>query len=421
MKRQIKTCLIVFFAIMFTSCLTMFAACIDDSDDVSSNQPQATLKFVLNDDKASYSCVGFSENESYDKADNTIVVIPNAYEGLPVTSIGKNAFLGCTGLTSMVIGDGVTFIGESAFSGCVDLTKVYYCGSAEEWNNITINSDNTYLTGATRYYYSKNQPSDRVYYWHFDENGYIVEWHKHYYTPVVTAPSCIEQGYTTYICGCGDSYVNDYVEATGEHDYTSVVIEPTCVDNGYNHYLCKVCGATKDEVIDAIGHDISENKIVVEPTCVDSGYTSGYCANCGNDVLVEYPALGHIEGDICYSNEYCGEQRLGYIPCERCNIVIYNFGHSYIKTTKEATCKEDGAYIYTCNNCGETYSEVIKAYQHIADDWTIKTAASCSCEGVAVQLCLLCNEEVNTKNIEKLAHVYNSTTSSEGITYNCIL
>ncbi len=46
----------------------------------------------------------------------------------------------------------MTTIGEEAFSACTGLTDVYYMGSAEGWNNISISSGNTYLTGATRHY-----------------------------------------------------------------------------------------------------------------------------------------------------------------------------------------------------------------------------------------------------------------------------
>ena len=53
--------------------------------------------------------------------------------------------------------------------------------------------------------------------------------HIHTYEPTVTAPTCTERGYTTYTCECGDSYVDDYVDATGEHTYA----------NG----ICTVCGA----------------------------------------------------------------------------------------------------------------------------------------------------------------------------------
>ncbi|MBR7161869.1 MAG: hypothetical protein IKD07_05590, partial [Clostridia bacterium] len=39
--------------------------------------------------------------------------------------------------------------------------------------------------------------------------------HEHKYIPNITAPTCTEQGYTTYICDCGESYTGDYVNAHG--------------------------------------------------------------------------------------------------------------------------------------------------------------------------------------------------------------
>ena len=56
----------------------------------------------------------------YECSGLTSVTIPSS-----VTSIDEGAFSGCSGLTSVTIGSGVTSIGKSAFSNCTSLNDVY--------------------------------------------------------------------------------------------------------------------------------------------------------------------------------------------------------------------------------------------------------------------------------------------------------
>ena len=58
-----------------------------------------------------------------------------------ITSIEENAFFDCQGLESITIPSSVTSIGIGAFSDCTSLAKIYYDGSAEEWDSIVKGDD----------------------------------------------------------------------------------------------------------------------------------------------------------------------------------------------------------------------------------------------------------------------------------------
>ena len=139
----------------------------------------------------------------------------------------------------------------------------------------------------------------------FNEDGTIngATAHEHSYTAVVTAPTCTEQGYTTYTCECGDTYVSDYTDALGHTEGEAVKENEKaadCVNDGsYDSVVyCTVCGeelSRETVTIPATGHT-EEIIPAVEATCTETGLTEGVkCAVCG-EILVEQevvPALGH--------------------------------------------------------------------------------------------------------------------------------
>ena len=228
-----------------------------------------------------------------------------------VTSIGEQAFMGCSSLTSVTIPDSVTSIGAWAFRDCTSLTDVYYAGSEAQWKAISIssNGNDDLLTANIHYNYVS---------------------HTHSYKDVVTAPTCTEKGYTTHTCSCGDSYVDTYTNALGHAwDSGKVTKQPTETETGVKTFTCTRCGETKTETIPKLTHEHSYKAVVTAPTCTEKGYTTHTCA-CGDSYVDTYTdALGHA----------------------------WDSG----TVTKEPTATETGVRTFTCTRCSATKTETIPA------------------------------------------------------------
>ena len=120
------------------------------------------------------SVTSIGDSAFYDCKSLTTISISNG-----VTNIGDSAFSDCTSLTSVSIPNSITSIGKYAFDNCDSLTSVYYRGTEEEWEALSemgIGMGNSYVTNATRYYYSESTPTTTGNYWHYDENGDSVVW-----------------------------------------------------------------------------------------------------------------------------------------------------------------------------------------------------------------------------------------------------
>ncbi len=77
------------------------------------------LAFSLNEDGASYTVTGIGE------CNDTDVLIPKEYNGLPVTAIGEYAFRG-TDITKITVTENIVSIAADAFDGCEALAYNTY-------------------------------------------------------------------------------------------------------------------------------------------------------------------------------------------------------------------------------------------------------------------------------------------------------
>ena len=105
--------------------------------------------------------------------------------------------------------------------------------------------------------------------------------HTHNYTSKVTDSTCTEGGYTTFACGCGDTYTADQTDAIG-HTYREKVTDPTCTEKGYTTYTCSACGDSyTGNKTSATGHNWGSWTVTKEPTTTTEGTEQRTCKSCG--------------------------------------------------------------------------------------------------------------------------------------------
>ena len=156
----------------------------------------------------------------------------------------------------------------------------------------------------------------------------------HDYKATITDPTCTEQGFTTYTCQCGDSYVGDYVDAL-DHDYSEWVSNGDCTHS-------KVCNNDDSHIIteDCHGGQASEQERAI---CQDCNQPYGdFVSHTHNYNVLKYDAQSH------WNECSCGEKQ---------DVEIHKGGTA--TTTSKAVCeicnqeygsvllfKREGDYVY---------------------------------------------------------------------------
>ncbi|MCD8013634.1 MAG: leucine-rich repeat protein, partial [Lachnospiraceae bacterium] len=395
-----------------------------------------------------------------------------------LTTIDQYAFGYCTSLTELFIPSGVTTISYNAFTGCMALASITFDGDAP-----TIRSSSFTDVTATAYYpsnydtwtddslqdyggtitwegYTKHTYGEPGFTWADDfskctatftctdtdcgetfaaactvtsqttdatctEDGATVytavaklnnkeysetetvtiaaTGHSYDDGEVTMAATCTEAGVLTYTCAsCGDTYT-EVIAATGHTEETDAAVAATCTETGLtagSH--CSVCGEvlTEQEEIPATGHAYDEGVVTTEPTCTEAGVMTYTCETCGDTYTEAITATGHTEVADAAVAATCTETGLSEgSHCSVCGEVLTEqeviaaTGHIYVsEVTTAATCTEDGVKTYTCETCGDTYTEAITATGHSYDEGAVTTAATCTEDGVKTYTCEICGD-----------------------------
>ena len=263
----------------------------------------------------------FAYGSFYDCENLTSVIIPSG-----VTSIGGASFWNCKNLKSIVIPKSVTKIDLFSFNGCESLKDIYYTGTQDEWNNITIGDGNINLTSATIHY--NFEPCIE------NQHNYYGEW------KIIEEPTCTKVGLKQRTCSF-DGYVQkEEIPAKG---HTEVVINgyaATCEKSGLTDgKKCSACGEVLEaqKEIAKLGH--SYTKTVVEPTCTEQGYTIYKCETCGETYKDDYvKAKGHdFSNNAQFCLNGCGKVNPNYVAPDTSTVQTGSCGDNVIYSLNTET------------------------------------------------------------------------------------
>lgn len=314
-----------------------------------------------------------------------------------LTSIGDNCFV------SLAIGRADKF------------PVVYYKGTIDQWNEITIGKQN-----------------GRITYSHlFCEDWYVSQ------EATCTLPEIQRRD-----CHCSDDCskyeTRESAPALG-HDTVNQTdyIAPTCKTEGANVYKCSRCQTVHSIAveIDPTNHEgpLGERNARLEPTCTQPAKKADkYCTACSKTITTgetTAPALGHN-----YTQKYinsasvanCAKKGYIYIYCSNNGCTKYtstlvetdpdnHYGQTiskknYVAATCSAEgysgdycCESCGALVHSCGdtpneNCygcfvGYPKGKVTPATgkHKYEGEWTIETAPTCVTKGLESRTCIECN------------------------------
>ena len=260
-------------------------------------------------------------------------------------------------------------------------------------------------------------------------------------TEEVTAPTCTEGGYTTLICNdCGHREITNETEPTGhsfvdgacehcgaidpavcEHVYgEGTVTAPTCTEKGYTTYICTICGYEHigDET-DTIDHDFVDGICTVCGAQEDDGMITVYFQNnwLWTDVYVyfwneegsnaEWPG----EPATWYANDGTYDIYCVTMPADA-NVIFSgtkNDGSGASDQTPDIEDAQDGdCYYMTWNEGNDVGKEhidiIIGECEHEYE--VIVTEPGCATPGYTTHKCKLCGDEYVDTHTAPLGHNY---------------
>ncbi|MBQ4282832.1 MAG: leucine-rich repeat protein [Lachnospira sp.] len=231
-----------------------------------------------------------------------------------VTEIGVGCFAGCTNLTGFKFSDSITGLGDSSFRNTglkevvlpanVTFLRLYVFGNCSSLTKVTVlNSelaykDNTIFSGSSVTLYAAAGSTTETYA-SANGHGFVV----------YTGDSGGTGGDSGESGGSGGSGGEGDITGgsdTCDHNWVfkSLKQTATCVQERAENQKCTRCGATRVYTYSGtmIAHKMSDYTIVVSPSATRNGYKVATCSMCGYEDKVILPAYGSGTTTVIYGD-----------------------------------------------------------------------------------------------------------------------
>lgn len=273
---------------------------------------------------------------------------------------------------------------------------VYYEGTIDQWNEITIGSLNGRITKA---------------------HLYCNDWYK------ISERTCTTAEIERCDCSCSDdcdAYITREIKPSlGGHEYRSIDTEwSTCSTQGYRTYECSVCKSTYTDnfELDPNKHEGPiKYRGYIPCTCCTEGKTfEEYCEAC--DVTIKAGVLIPAQGSHNYGSWYAteaptccqeGVERRDCTVGEAYETRVatptgnHSFGDWYV--TLEPTCAITGIERRDCTlgEAFETRDIPVSDIHTYGNNWKIYEPATCAAVGTEISYCTVCFGAPITREIPK--------------------
>lgn len=300
-----------------------------------------------------------------------------------VKTIKRSAFRACYDLTSIVIGSGVETIEGTAFEYTNDLAIIHYNGTQDEWNEISIDTNNGSYNGLLTkeiHFVSHKEATEPTCVNGNTAGLYCSECEK-YVSGKAIAPVDDHNFNGDNVCDvcelvCYHESGGSYIQTAAEHQFECIVCKT--IEEKEKHDIdyyesngdkcapyCSTCGLI--EVLEK-PHSMTDYSIYDDKNCIKT------CVYCGyGDEETGLVSHSMTDYDI-YDNEYC------IVVCENCEygdpeegLVKHSFNGGVVVP---ATEKEAEHIKYTCENCKYFYKEyktknaiTLKLYSEYEEQW----------------------------------------------------